>query len=217
MNEEAVKNIIYVILTFFASSAGTFYFQKDRYTPIVEEKVKLEYEISDYRNTVRSLNQEIQNIDSKFRTLESEYQILNEKYSKLISSENAMYEINSFDLDKLHSTTLKTKDYLKFKLTKESIYINILRITDRGPIIKISGIKYFLTENGIHSPNDGENSFLLCEDSQFKIKYSSESINKGNAYITKGIIENIIMNVDSFDVDNQIVNIQYQRTLWDQQ
>ena len=211
------KKILIPIISALLTGTATYVGQSKKYEPQVERlalsKGKLESTVINQKSEINTLNRTIQDFSHKYKILESDYEILFEKYSKIISSEGVVYRIGSFDFNNYQSKVLRTNDEIEFRVTSGSINVKLLRISDRGPIIKISGLDYYLTYNGIKSPTDGSNCYLLSLNNSFNVKYSSASRNRGNKYIVDGELEVISLEIESYDTDNQTAQIKFIREI----
>ena len=101
------------------------------------------------------------NLEYNQTELQNSYNLLFSKYQKCISPTGAIFQIGSFDFNKTYQKEFITNDILEFEMMSTSIIIKIIRISERGPVIKIDGCEYYLTENAINSTNDGKHAFYL--------------------------------------------------------
>lgn len=196
------------------SGTATWLTQDSRYGKQIEAltsgKTMNEILVVDQQNMISTISSELSELKLSFSQLQIRYSDLEKKYEKCINSEGSVFTIGSFDTE-MHNNTLRTNDNLDFRLTSNSITIKILRISDRGPIIYISGCRFFLTDNETKSISDGENCFLLQLHEPLKLKLTSRSCSMGNSQFKEKEIEEISIENISFSQDDQQVNLEYYR------
>lgn len=196
------------------SGTSTWLTQDSRYGKQIESlsslKTRSEELAKNQQREISTLILQLNEKDYMLSELQSKYSELEKKYLKCITSEGSTFTVPSFDLES-HNDTLRTNDILDFRFTSTSVTIKIIRISDRGPIVAISGCKYFLTENETKSYSDGENCFLLKISSPLILKLSPLKCNEGFSQFKENELEQIILENLYFDYENQIVNLRYFR------
>ncbi len=215
--ESLPGKIIPAVISAFIIGTATYIAQYNKYEPQLERLArtngKLESTVSSTMSQISTLLKNVEIMSKKYKELEDDYTILLNKYNQAISSNGIVYKIGSFDFNNYQTIKLRTSDQLEFRVVSGSVNIEILRISDRGPIVKISGLDHFLTDNEIESPADGENCFLLPLDNSFIVKYSSSSRDRGNRYILNEKLETIILQTESYNLDDHIAQIKYMRKI----
>lgn len=207
-------NIIIGIISVLFSGLGGYFSREPKVIRITRESEQRKARIITLEKEKSILQSLYSNLEYKQTELQNSYNILYSKYQKCISPAGAIFQIGSFDFYTTYQNEFTTNDILEFKIVSTSIFIKIIRISKRGPVIKIDGCEYYLTENGINSTNDGKHAFYLPTSRPFYIKYSLKSCVEGNASISKDDIEVIQISVIDFDVEEQQTKLEYKRTLY---
>ncbi len=210
-----ITGIISSIIVGTISVATTRLTQDSKYGKQIEDlsthKTRNEILVSELQQKNFTLSSQLSEKDKTLSNLQKQYSDLEKKYLKCITSEGSTFTIGSFDTE-LHHDTLRTNDILDFKLTSSSVSFKIVRVSDRGPILLISGCNYFLTENETKSYNDGENCFLLEQRKPLKVKLSPRSCSMGYSQFNEKELEQISIENIFFNHEKQVVNFKYSRT-----
>jgi hypothetical protein len=150
---------------------------------------------------------ELLKIKSESTKLKSELNIVTQKWRKCISPGVTTAVLETIDTD-AHETRLKTKDRIEIQFTSSSFFLEIVRVTEDGPIVEISGCKNFIFTNGKRSVDDGESAFQLPLKKKFIIKYSRETC-KGGLFSDSEAKEELIIFLENYNVDEQSLHLKY--------
>jgi hypothetical protein len=212
--------LIGAILGGTASGVGTYFAQDTKYGVIIEKLSKesqlKEHKIWQLSDTVKELNSDLNNSKIKFNSLSKsnnllieEHQILEKEYARCISPSGLTITIGAIDT-RSHDNSFKTGNHLEFKLTSSSLLISIIRVSEEGPVISVKGCENYITENEIKIEENINTYFIIKPGVPFIIRFTSQSC-EDNENIDPNIVEEIILTVKDYDVDNQRFNLNYLR------
>ncbi|MFC1556727.1 hypothetical protein ACFL5L_01935 [candidate division KSB1 bacterium] len=225
LSESSIKQIVLYTITILSTYATTYIAQiADKKAEITKNKSIISEqgarlgraqtlldlsltEIKQLENVVTEANGRIADLEVKYDSL----QIL---YDKATSSNGVTNVLSSLEFDNYYTISIKTGDIIEISLLSNPILIRIKRITDRGIIINVEGCKYFLTENGVKSPNDGKYAFLVKPEIPMKIQYNYKSSKDGIAFMAEDDIEVFSIRLLTYDFIEQTAIIEYGKKLW---
>lgn len=205
--------IITTILGGSISGIGTW-LQRDnhwakRVEVITAKATRLEIAVNEQIKELVILNENNANLSKNLNLLQTEFNELEQKYERCISSYGMVTVVESLDFNS-YERQFNTGDHLEFKLTSSSLVVSFIRVSNRGPIISISGCDNYITDNSVQlSDND---YYLLSLDNTIKIRFTSKSC-ETNSAIEPSELEGIKLTVLEFNVSDQIFTIQYSRTI----
>jgi hypothetical protein len=155
------------------------------------------------------LNEECNSLTENYKSLQSNYNNLSEKYEKCISSDSSITVIESTDGDS-YTRYFRTGDMFEFRLLSTSMFLRIVRVTDRGPIVEFSGCDNYLANNVTEIETIAGLHYLLQPQQPMEITFTSESC-VDNATVGPPDLEGIVLIAKSHDVDEQTVLMEYFR------
>ncbi len=221
IHEEWLKRLVPALLTAIIGSVTTLAIKNSDVEQMSQNVERVTRESQNRLSMINGLETRYSKLQTEHKSLyeqhsrlEGEHNVLKQKYQKCVSSDNAKYRQSSFDFQKSYKRQLRTNDILEFGTISSPLLIKVKRVSQRGPVIEISGCEYYLTENGIRSTSDGHHSFYLLQNSPLEIKYSVKSCTYGNAYLVENEIEIIRLVAESFNTEEQTAFINYYRTLY---
>ncbi len=160
-------------------------------------------------------------IETELKNKETAFDKLQKKYDLLIYPGGIIATITKTDNDE-RTYRLQTNDQIKIDLVSVSVFLKQIRVTEKGPVIKISGCKRYHTQNGFRSPIHGDNAYRLTEDglpspedTPFIITFSQRSCKRDelvSASRTKIVIQ---LRLIDYNVDDQTSTIEFRKQLYD--
>ncbi len=107
----------------------------------------------------------------------------------------------------------KTGDQIRFKLSSSSAFIQVVRVTKDGPIVELRGCEQPGILEGLRSPQDGRNAFLIPRGSGLTFSVSSECCEHGLATCSLRGLEQVDIVALEYDVDSQEARLKYRKVL----
>jgi hypothetical protein len=214
MKGAIISSIITGIFTFGATYFGVQKRFLDEIKQLKAEVVKAEMIAKSSSKSARNLTLALKDKQNTIEKLESDFHQLQEKYNILIEPKKGAYFIvDIFDNASHLNEKLKINDQIEVKLTASSLYCKILRVIQRGVLIRISGCKKYYTENAARLEND-ETTFLLLKDVPFKFIFSNKGCEDGEFPDETVDWEEIVLLLKDYNVEAQQLKLQYKRRLW---
>ncbi|MCK5136636.1 MAG: hypothetical protein KAR19_12660 [Bacteroidales bacterium] len=205
--------IIGAIVTSTISGVSTYVSQDNKFGEQIENLSKESnskgHQIEILTDENSTLKNEINSKTESHNALMAEHNDLKVKYARCISSEGSITAVGTIDT-RVYQGQLKTGDELEFKLTSSSLFIKIIRVSDSGPIISIAGCENYVTVNEVRMPMNNENHYLIKPQSPLRVRFTVGSC-EDNENIEPSQVEEIILLLRQFNVDEQTIQLEYNR------
>lgn len=176
---------------------------------LAKESSAKESRIQILSNELSRLNYEYNSTLENFNSLQADYQDLSERYERCISSEGSITSIGSIDTQKFFKQ-FKTGDELGFELISSSLSVEIIRISDRGPLLSIRGCKNYVVEDDNRIETEYGTQYLLQIQTPLSIRFTSSSC-EDDENIEPTQVEEVVLILRHFSVDEQTIQLEYYR------
>ena len=176
------------------------------------ENVSLKRDLEGANQEMSKMRSNIDDLQNKYTTIKTENDLLVEKYSKCTNLRGMTILASSYD-SRWQEINLNTGDQLRFKLVSSSLDLKIVRITARGPILKIYGCNNAIVLEGFASPEDGDNAYVLNRNCSLYVHGSNAICLQGKMIKNYGDLEEFAIKCLDFNVDEQNASIKYRRRI----
>ena len=103
---------------------------------------------------------------SKHEALLEKHKALEERYEEVTKAEGSTVAWPSLNQE-WHQVELVTGEGIRFKLSTSALDIKVVRITDRGPVVRITTPRPLHISSGSRKMSDGERCYLLVKAEEF--------------------------------------------------
>ncbi len=215
MEEWQIRLIVGILVGVGSASGGGVLVHKmyaEKVEALSAESRERLLRLQDTEEKLAELAKSHQDLTLKFESLRAKYTVLEEDYRKATTAQGMTYDGPSLD-SSWHETEVATGDRLRFKLSSASLYLQVVRITHDGPVIRATGCTPHLVDPAFVSANDGAHAYLLRRERELHLQVSPSGTAAGYLSADLSDLEDIYVLCLSHDVKSQRASLKFRQTL----
>lgn len=219
-NEKSWGKILVSLLVALLSGGGLGGYFAHRYyaekiSELSETKGRIEVKLKNghqkHDDLQAQLDEKQLELDKKQLELEKwkkDFQEVYQKWERCIDPGGTIFPIPD---NAAHQKQFRRGDRIEIAFTSFSFYCKLIRVTTDGPVFEIFKCQNYRVKNGLKSPADGENSFLVTKVNSLQLVYTSQSCENGDLLSDSESCEELTIQLENFNTDEQTAEIKCQR------
>lgn len=214
MENWQIKLILGILAVVVSASGGGVLVHKmyvDKVEALSAESRERLIRFQDTQEKLAGLTKANQELSQQYQSLQTRYSILEDDYRKATTAQGITYDAPSLD-SSWHETEAATGERLRFKLSSSSLYLQIVRVTHDGPVLRASGCTPLPVQSAFLSEADGGNAYLVRPGKSLHLQVSSKGSSEGYLSADLSDLEDIFVICLSHDVKNQKVLLKFRKT-----
>lgn len=209
-NDKSWGKLIVSLIAALLSGGGVHLYYTQKIAEISRTTGQLEEVLKQNQQKIDHMNNQLMEKQSELNKWKQDFQDVNEKWHRCIDPNGTIFTIEISDIDR-HHQQLHRDDRIKIAFTSYSFYCKLIRVTTEGPVFEVFKCQNFRVKKGLRSSKDGKNSFLVTKENPFQLVYTSHSCENNDLLSDSEFSEELTIYLESFNVDLQTAEIQYQR------
>jgi hypothetical protein len=207
MDENVVR--VFIALIGLIATLVSHTATKETYTQRIDE---LSGTAARYEERARVAKSELADLEPELASLKGQYEVLEEKYERCTTVDGRVVGPASLSAA-WHEDRLKTGEQWELKLSGSSAFLQLVRVTRDGAVLRVEGCEHVVVLDEMLSPDDGRNSYVLTAVADLVLWVSTDCCRTGFARCGTSDLEEVTVRLTEQDVEAQYVKLKIRKTL----